>query len=48
MDIKESISKSTETQVKRPTLKPFELLKKSLTKGSYKDRFIDILGEKKV
>ena len=44
MDIKESISKSTETQVKRPTLKPFELLKKSLTKGSYKDRFVDILG----
>ena len=47
MDIKESLSKSTETMAKKPTLKPFELLKKSLTKGSYKDRFIDILGEKK-
>ena len=46
MDIKESISKSTETIAKKPTLKPFELLKKSLTKGSYKDKFIDILGKR--
>lgn len=47
MNIQESIKKSTENKVQKATLKPFDQLKKALTKGSYKDRFIDILGEKK-
>lgn len=46
MDINKSIQNNSGA-IQKATLKPFEQLKRSLTKGAYRDKFISILGEKK-
>lgn len=46
MDVNKSIKKN-KGAVEKPTVTPFKQLQQALKKGYYRDKFIDILGEKK-